>query len=178
MKKVTIEFLEKIKSSDCGYGNVSQLSKDVFSFTEYNFLPGTNPHGLDGHYSFAVNITNFKYVYWKDSDYGGLTYVRDNPNKVFIPVHKSIKKQIEGIIARKLLGSYWYDRNAVNSRGKNLFSDGTPPEKAGFGFNDHIVRYNDGWKLCLITDWAMTEPDSELGKLDPIEKMAVDELQE
>ena len=157
MKKVTVEFLKSIMANHCGYGNVSQISKDVFTFTEYNFLPGTNPHGLDGHYSFAVNIKNFKYVYWKDSDYGGLTYVKDNTNKVFIPVHKSIKKQIEGIIARKLLSSYWYDGNHVNQQGPNLFG-------------------ND-CKLCLISDWAITQPDTDLGTLDEMEKLAVSELQ-
>jgi len=159
MKKVTVEFLESIAAKDGGYGNLSQLSKDVFKFREYNLLPGTNPHGLDGHYVFAVNITNFNYVYWKDSDYGGLTWVRDNPNKVFIPVHKSVKKQIESLIARRLLISYWYDGNHINHQGPHLFGN------------------NDWWKGCVIETWHITEPNSPLGKLKKMEKQAVKVLQ-
>lgn len=157
-KKVTVDYLESISGDYCGSGNIHKISKDVFEFTVYNLLPGTNPEGLDGHYSFAVNITNFDYVYWKDSDYGGLTYVHDNENKIFIPVHKSIKKQIEGLIARKLLGAYWYDGNHVNHQGPNLFG-------------------NDGYKSSIICTFVDDYPNEPLGQLSEIEKLAVTKLQ-
>jgi len=177
MVKVTRKFLQSFPDGYVYSGNLYKISKDVFEFTVYNWLPGDNPHGFDGHFSFAVNIRNFKYLVWKDSDYGGLTYVRDNPNKVFIAIHKSMKPIVEQLIANKLLRSYWYDHNAVNSKGKNLFSDGTPPEPAGHGFRPHIVRYNDGVKLSLICTFVDDYTGEPLGELKDIEKLAIAELQ-
>jgi len=178
MTKVTLEFLKSFPFGQIFDGNINKISKDVYVFTVYNWLPGGNPHGFNGHYSFAVNITNFKYVVWKDSDYGSLTYVRDNPNKVFIKVHKSMKATVEQIIANKLLGAYWYNRNAVNHRGVNLFSDGTPPEKSGTNiYGEDIMRYDDGRKYSIICTWVDDYPNEELGQLKDIEKLAIAELQ-
>lgn len=175
--KCTLEFLESFEYGYSYHGNINRISKDVYKFTVYNFLPGTDPHGLDGHYSFAVNVTNFEYVYWKDSGYGGLTWTVDNEDKVFLRVHKSIREQIEIIIATKLRGAYFYDSNAVNNYGKNLFSDGTPPEPAGSGFNENIVRYRDGQKISLICTWVEDYPGEPLGELKEIEKLAIKKLQ-
>ena len=162
--KVTREFLEKIRIRQSWSGNIDKISKDVYTFTIYNFLPGTNPNGLDGHYSFAVNITNFKYVYWKDSNYGGLTYVRDNKNKILLPVHKSVKQEIEGIIASKLLGAYWYDGKHVNQQGNLLF----PLEN---------VEYEAPYKRSIICTWHDDQPNTPLGILDEMELLAVEKLQ-
>ncbi len=179
MTKVTLKFLERFPKGPTFDGNIYKISKDVFMFTVYNWLPGDNPHGFDGHYSFAVNITNFKYVVWRDSGYGGLTYVIDNPNKAFIKVHKSMKAVIESIIATKLLGSYWYERTAVNQWGKNLFSDGTPPEFVQKNiYQEDIMRYNDGSKISLICTWVDDYPNEPLGELKDIEKLAISELQQ
>jgi hypothetical protein len=177
MTKVTLEFLKSFPMGINYDGNIHKISKDVYQFTIYNWLPGKNPHGFDGHYSFAVNITNFKYLCWKDSDYGGLTYVRDNQNKIFIPVHKSMKAEVEAIIAGKLRGAYWYDRDAVFSKGKNLFPNGNPTEPAGHGFNPNIVRYHDGAKYSLICTWVDDYPNEPLGELKDIEKAAIEKLQ-
>lgn len=162
--KVTREFLEKIRVRQSWSGNINKISKDVYTFTIYNFLPGTNPHRLDGHYSFAVNITNFKYVYWKDSNYGGLTYVRDNIDKILLPVHKSVKSEIEGIIASKLLGAYWDDGSVINGNGNLLF-----PKKT--------TEYDPYSKRSIICTWHDDQPNTPLGTLDGIELLAVEKLQ-
>jgi len=72
MKQIDIAFLENKQTViDSGWGagphkvrscsgNSYQLSKDVFSFTQYNFLP-VNGCTLDGHYSFHVNYKTFEY---------------------------------------------------------------------------------------------------------------------
>lgn len=162
--KLTREYLEKIATRSQS-GNIHKISKDVFVFTMYNFLPGTNINGLDGHYSFAVNITNFKYLYWKDSDYGGLTYVRKNKNKTFLYVHLNMIKEIEGIIAAKLLGSYWYESDKSNGRGKNLFHKESDDE------------YDWNPKISLICTFVDDYPNEPLGKLSEIELLAIKKLQ-
>lgn len=162
MTKVTKEFLENIIEDDniyntAGSGNIQRISEDVFSFVIYNFLPGTNPHGLDGHYGFAVNYKTFKYICWKDSDYGGLTYVKKIDDKCFIKIHKSIKNQIEKIIACKLYSSYFYDFKHINQKGNNLIE----------GCNI---------KCSLICDWR--NESVPLREIEQIEKFAINKLQD
>jgi len=159
--EVNVKFLKSIAGKCYSSGNINKISKDVYVFTIYNFLPGTNPHGLDGHYTFAVNITNFNYVYWKDSDYGSFTWVRDNTDKIFLPVHESIKEQIDGLIATKLLGAYWYYADSINHQGKNLFED-----------EDYYPH-----KTSLICTWVDDYPNEPLGQIKDIEKEAIKVLQ-
>lgn len=180
MNLLTTEFLESkllhrvvtgygeclYKSSD---GNIQQISDKLFSFVQHNFLPGTDGQ-LDGHYKFYVNPYTFEYLLYKESFYGGLTYTTDSNNTYWvtnlIPREKGI---IESIIAHKLLRSYYYDHNAVNSKGKNLISDGKC-ESAGGGFSPGIVRWLDGYaKGCLITDyrgyiWSELNPNERSAK--------------
>lgn len=138
------------KSSD---GNIKQISDKLFSFVQYNFLPGIDGQ-LDGHYKFYVNPYTFEYLLYKESFYGGFTYTTDSDNTDWVTnLNTRENGMIESIIAHKLLRSYYYDCNAVNSNGRNLISDGKC-EPAGGGFNPDIVRWLDGYgKSCLITDY-------------------------
>jgi len=180
MNLLTTEFLESkllyrvvtgygeclYKSSD---GNIKQISDKLFSFVQHNLLPGTDGQ-LDGHYKFYVNPYTFEYLLYKESFYGGFTYTTESNNidwvTNLIPREKGM---IESIIAHKLLMSYYYDHNAVNSSGKNLISDGKC-EPAGGGFNPDIVRWLDGYgKSCLITDyrghiWSDLKPNERSEK--------------
>ncbi len=140
--------------------NIHKISKNVYRFIQYNFLPGENPYGLDGHYCFAVNVTNFKYLVWKDSDYGGLTYVRDIENKVFLEIHESIKEEVESVIADKLLGAYFSEYRNEKRERKSLIADS-----------------DDYYKKSLICTWVDDYPNEPLGQLKEIEKMAIEKLE-
>lgn len=139
-------------------GNIAKQSENVFSFIVHNFLPGTNPHSLCGHYSFSVNVKTFDYRVWKNSDYGGLTWVQGIKNKVFLNIYESVKAQIESVIAHKLLGAYWYNYNHINQQGLNLFPDGDI-------------------KRSLITTWVDDYPGEPLGELEKIEILAIKEFE-
>ena len=154
------EFLEK-KYEQSGikvnhyFCNVYVVSDDVVKFRLYNL----SYTGVSGHFTFYVNTTDFKYCFYKHGDFGGLTYFIKSDDKSFItPSNEKILKIIEGNIALVLLGAYHYDRNAVNSNGKNLFSNGKKPELAGGTFNKNIMRYEDGVKNSLICDYR-NDPD-------------------
>jgi len=166
MKTVTRAFLEskvdyKFYSHD---GNAYKLSDFIYKFTQYNFLSGGDENGLDGHYSFIVDILNFNYVVYKCADYGGLTWVKDVANKVFINIHESIKAMVESLIAQKVLRTYHFDSKDVCNRGEFLIPKLTD-------------EYEFLGKRHLISDWVDTYPD-DLGKLTDIEKLAVATLKD
>lgn len=137
-------------------GNINRISDSVFKFTEYNFLPADETDVLDGHYTFFVNYKTFEYLVYKSSDYGSFTYTIPCEFGAFLTkesLPEFSRKRVEATIASKLLGAYFHDSNAVNRRGKNLFSDGTEPEEAGTNiYNEKYYRYSDGRKYCLICD--------------------------
>ena len=167
---ITKEFLES-KTTNIDYynggggsGNINKIADYIYAFTVYNFLPGDNPHGFDGHYAFVVDITNFNYLVYKDSDYGGLTYVKEIDNKVFVDLHESMIHEVENIIASKLLGAYYYDGNHVNQQGPNLY-----PDKSD-------NPYYSGSKISLICTWVDDYPNTPLGQLEDIEKLAITTL--
>ena len=141
-------------------GNIQRISDNVFRFTQYNFLPtsldGKTPADdiLDGHFTFYVNYKTFEYLAYKSSDYGSFTYVIDQPFNGFYTketLPELSRKRIESVIAHKLLGAYFYERNAVNSKGANLIEP-QPAEPAGNNFNKDIVRH-PGFKQSLICDY-------------------------
>ena len=151
-----------------GSGNINVVSDNVFSFLCHNLLPGDDGQ-LDGHYKIYVNINTFDYLLYQDSYYGSLHYTTEskNPNWVTDLIERE-KYMIESIIADKLLGAYYYDHNAVNRNGRNLISDGKH-EPAGTNFNVPIIRWLDGCKISLITDyrghiWCDLEPDERSTK--------------
>jgi len=150
---VTKEFLvEKLKEENTytlsGSGNVQILEDNILFMRRYNLLGGGIKNALDGHYCFVVNIDTFKYVAWKDSDYGSLTWTMPIDNKIFVKVCKANKEKIEQIIAAHILSSYYYDDK------KSLIEN---------GYTHHL--------LC---DWRKYPDD--LGKLDKMQKLAVDKL--
>lgn len=170
--KVDIKFLKKkLIKAKVGWGtygainvtsqntNAKRISENVFSFTEYNFLP-IDGRTFDGHYTFYVNYKTFKYLVIQDSYYGSFTYTTPAKERGWKKLNSKDKKYAESIIADKLLGMYYFDHNAVNQNGKNLFSTGEK-EKAGNSFNPGIIRYCDGRKGSLICD-----PILELTKID------------
>lgn len=161
MKQVNIAFLKsKLITGKVGWGipykiqiraqssNAEVISKNVIKFTEYNELP-VDGRTFDGHYDFYVNYTTFKYLIIQNSYYGGLCYTSPARELGWKKLNKADKKYAESIIASKLLGAYFYDRNATNTQGQNLFSTGEK-EPAGFGWNPGIVRWMDGPKISLI----------------------------
>ncbi|HCI58228.1 MAG TPA: hypothetical protein DFH96_05555 [Bacteroidetes bacterium] len=106
--------------------NIHRLSDSVFTFTEYNFLPTCEQDILDGHYTFFVNKDTFEYLVYKSSDYGSLTYVIPVDFNGFLTAEllpEPSKEHVESIIAHKLLTSYFYEYEAVNQKGKNLFEE-------------------------------------------------------
>jgi hypothetical protein len=130
-------------------GNIDRISDNVFKFTQYNFLPETDGQ-LYGHYTFYVNVTNFKYLLYKSSFYGSLTYTTESLDKNWVTnlIERELI-EVESIIADKILGSYFYDSNDVNQKGKSLI--------------------NDGYKKCLITDyrgyiWSDLKPNEKSDK--------------
>ena len=129
--------------------NITRISDKIFKFTEYNFLAGTDGQ-LDGHYTFYVNITNFKYLLYKSSFYGSLIYTTksDNENWVINLIERELI-EVESIIAHKILGSYFYDANDINQKGNSLI--------------------NNGYKVSLITDyrgyiWSDLKPNERTDK--------------
>ena len=140
-------------------GNSHQISKNVFAFTEYNFLP-VDGSELDGHYQFFVNYKTFDWLVRQNSYYGSLTYVTEAREKGWKEPNDIDKAIIESTIAYKLLGMYYWEYDAVNGNGPNLFSTGEK-EKAGGGYRDSIVRYNDGIKLSLISSTKFELKDHE-----------------
>lgn len=144
-----------------GRGNMKRISDNVFCFIVHNLLP-TSHDGktyakedvLDGHFKFFVNYKTFEYLVYKHSDYGNLISVipvefKDFYTKDTLP--EISRKRVESMIANKLLGAYFFDYNAVNSKGANLI-DPEDPEPAGKNFDENIVLYN-GVKCSLITDY-------------------------
>ncbi len=135
-----------------GSGNIKVISDNVFSFVYHNLLPG-NDGQLDGHYKIYVNINTFDYLIYKDSGYGSFTYTTESNNTNWVSgLIEREKSMIESIIADKLLGAYYYDHNATNSNGRSLISDGKH-EPGGTNFNTPIIRWLDGCKTSLITDY-------------------------
>lgn len=156
--EIDIEFLE-LKSQDTrsGHGNIDRISDSVFEFTVYNFLQEDETDVLDGHFTFFVNYKTFDYLVYQSSDYGSFTYTIPVEFGGFFTkesLSETSRKRVESTIASKLLGAYFHDGNAVNSKGKNLFSDGTTPEEAGINIHGKkYYRYNDGSKISLICDY-------------------------
>lgn len=145
---LTFEFLEtKIhKDYDCHSSNITRLNQYIYVFEQYNFLPTSKDSILDGHFTIYVNITNFKYILYKSSYYGGLTYTTPSDNETFITklTDKIDKITIESIIANKLLRSYHYDSNHVNHKGNNLI--------------EQPNLYEGGYtKSILISTWQTME---------------------
>jgi hypothetical protein len=155
---ITKEFLKKKFVDAPGYtgssGNIYKIDKAIYTFRVYNLLSGGNKNGLDGHYCFAVNIKDFNYVIWKDSDYGSLAYVKEIKDKKISKIHKSAIAQIESIIAITLSEAYWYDGDHVNSQGENLIKDSSV-------------------KSSLICTHVDDYPNDDLGKLSKMEKEAI-----
>lgn len=92
-----------------GYGNIEKITDNVWSFEEYNFLPGQDGQ-LDGHYTFYVNIQNFQYCLYSHAFYGGLCYTTNSQNENWVKnLNEREKNQVESIIAYKLLYAYYYE---------------------------------------------------------------------
>jgi hypothetical protein len=172
MANITAEFLESKKfyyrSGWNGSGkdlaqassqNINRLTDNVFTFTEYNFL-SVDGSELDGHYTFFVNYKTFAYCFFKSSDYGSLTYTLPSDDTSFKTNMNDITRSIvESKIATKLLGAYFYDREATHSKGNFLISRST-------GDNEDIVEYNRNiyGKRSLICDhrgylWTEMKPE-------------------
>lgn len=181
--KITKEFLEsKSYSHNVGWGagiieissssgNLNRVSENVFSFIEYNFLP-CDGSKLDGHYRFYVNYKTFNYVVFKDSEFGSLTYTLPTKEKGIISLNEIDKKIVEAIIASKLLNAYFYDFDAINSKGINLI----PTTK----IVEHKDYYDNQRKQCLITDyrnyiWSDFKPNEKTNHdYIAIEKLEID----
>ena len=183
MRDINLEFLKKRIKDKSGHkghgGNNHLISDNIIEFLQYNFLPGTNPHGLDGHYTFYVNWKTFQYLMCKHANYGGLTWVREVEKKVFIPIHESIKEQVESIIASKLAGAYYYiSNNKVScSRGPNLIGNQKMQMMLLSGVTKHY--YYEGYKGSLVCDYRdYPKEKGKLGYLSSIDKEAIKYLQE
>lgn len=151
-----------------GRGNIDVVSDNVLSFYEHNLLPGDDGQ-LDGHYKIYVNINTFDYLIYKDSCYGSLTYTKksDDNNWVTDLIERE-KSMLESIIADKLLGSYYYQSDAINQKGRSLISDGKY-EHAGNISNPNTIRWADGYKISLITNyrgyiWSDIKPNERSDK--------------
>jgi hypothetical protein len=119
--------------------NISRISENVFSFTEYNLLP-VDGSELDGHYTFFVNYKTFAYCFYKSSDYGSLTYTLPSDNTDLISKYNDVTRAIvESIIATKLLGAYFYDQKDSWHQGASLIQP-----------DGETNRY---YKRSLITDY-------------------------
>lgn len=118
----------------CSSGNITRISDNVFTFVEYNFLPGDDGQ-LDGHYRFYVNYKTFDYLICQESYYGSFTYTTPPKQKEWIKnlIPRELKK-VESIIAHKLLGAYFYSYEDINRVGASLI-EGT------------------NGRRCLITDY-------------------------
>jgi hypothetical protein len=147
----------------CSSGNINRLSDTVFTFTEYNFLPGSGEGmNFDGHYTFFVDYTNMNWLIYKSSDYGGLTWTKPVEFKDFLrkkDFNKKGLKEVEHIIASKLLGAYFYDCNHIHHKGSSLIND------------------EESYKRSLICDnrgfiWVDNEPQV----YKPVEVLALKEL--
>ena len=158
------------------HGNVELIAENIYSFTEYNFLP-IEGRRLDGHYEMYINTLTFEFLIRRQSYYGGLTYTTPVKDEGWYKLNKFELDYIKALLASKLLGMYFYDHYAVNSNGKNLFSTGKH-EHAGHGYSDSIMRWNDGVKKSLITDYKKYRDESnnaedKLGHLTDINFKAI-----
>jgi len=96
-----------------GYGNIEKITDNVWSFEEYNFLPGKDGQ-LDGHYTFYVNIQNFQYCLYSHAFYGGLCYTTNSQNENWVEnLNEREKTKIESIIAYKLLNAAYYEDGKI-----------------------------------------------------------------
>jgi hypothetical protein len=162
---VTIDFLQSKRQVElpnawdkgrkhipsAGRGNINTLTDNVLSFVEYNLLPLGENDVIDGHYRILVNYKTFDYVVFKNSNWGSLTYVTPAKDKVvYTPetLPEVSKIRIEAIIASKLLGAYYFDFDAINSNGRNLFSTGKTEVDKSSG----KTWFFDGAKHSLIAD--------------------------
>lgn len=175
MKNIDIDFLknkEQIALNNGfkfdAYGNSERISDDVFSFTRYNFLP-TKGTTLDGHYGFYVNYKTFEYRVNQDSYYGSFTWVSPPKETGWKNLGERDKIYIEGIIACQLLAMYFYDYNATDGKGANLFSNGAIATSGDNKHNQSIVTYRDGYKGSKIC--------KPIIELNDYEKLAIKELQ-
>lgn len=152
---ITKEFLEsKLNGeNECQDGNIRRVSKEVFKFTVYNLLGG----GLTGHFTFYVNAETFQYVFYKSADYYNLISVLPVEFNGF-QIPGTEKSRVEAIIAKKLLGAYFYSGNSVNGIGRSLFSSGEW-EEAGPGWKSGMIRWTDGPKISCIFNAKPNEID-------------------
>ena len=175
-------------------GNIARISDNVFSFTQYNFLPtsldGKTPADdiLDGHFTFYVNVDTFEYLAYRSAGYANFTSVTSVEFNGFYTkeaLPELSRKRIESVIAHKLLGAYFHDSNAVNQNGANLIEPQTP-EPAGNNFNKDIMRHR-GFKQSLICDyrgyvWCDYKPetlcDADLLALSTLDSWTPPELPE
>jgi len=133
-------------------GNVHRISDTVLTYVEYNFLPGTGWYNdvkisLDGHYTFFVNLANFDWRIYKSSDYGSLTWVtKVDFTGLMKPSDfpKDERKILEHFIACKVLSTYFYDRNHVNSRGANII----PAPNEDDDHKNNLLVDNRGYIWC------------------------------
>jgi hypothetical protein len=159
-----------------GHGNIEKIAENIYNFVEYNFLP-IEKRSLDAHYSIYINTKTFCFLIRQYSYYGGLTYTTPAIEQEWKNLNEHDLTYIKAIIASKLIGMYFYDSNAVNSNGRNLFSNGQK-EHAGFNFNDRIIRWTDGPKRSLICDYSKYREKSNnaknsLGHLNEIDFEAI-----
>lgn len=131
-------------------GNINRISDKVFKFTQFNFLAGKDGQ-LDGHYTFYINVSNFKYLICQYGTYGSFTYVNDPVNTNWIDnlIERELIK-VESILAHKILGCYFYDGDAPQRKGNSLI-------------------LNSNGKYCLICDhrgyiWNELKPNERSDK--------------
>lgn len=180
---ITIEFLEgQLYEAKHGWspytsfatsqsGNIHQMTDTIFYFQHHNLLP-VDGRSLDGHYGFYVDADNFNYLVCQDSYYGSLTYTTPARIKGWTKLNEKDVPYVESIIADKLLGAYYFDHDAVNSQGKNLFSTGEVDKNPIGGFNKGIVRWEDGTKGSLIVE-IRKETYKNIYKLSARDKKAI-----
>lgn len=179
IKASTYEWNNHSYEVRAGYGNIEAIEEDIYNFVEYNLIP-VEGRSLDGHYSIYVNTKTFCFLIRQHSYYGGLTYTSPATEKGWRELNEADLIYVNAIVASKLRGMYFYDRNAVNSNGKNLFSNGEK-EPAGSNFNPNIIRWTDGPKISLICDYSeyretSNNAEKSLGHLNEIDFEAINIL--
>lgn len=111
------------------WGNITQVSKDVFKFSIWNQL--FEKHS--GHYEIVVNILSNEFSISQIGGFAGLNSISEPIENLSFTSEEY--KKISEIINLKLQGAYFRDTTYLNNKGRFLF----PSKRKGYWDKKYLI---------------------------------------
>lgn len=101
---------------------------------------------IDGHYTVVIDTVNLRFITWKDSDYGGLTWTKPVEQHV-LNLNQYERKFLNDIIYDKLSFSAFYKYDVHKKIGQNwIFFDERLKENKVYNEAVELLLQNKGSK--------------------------------